>query len=45
MTQQEEMKQNILDWVADTSVAVESAIKDIKFQMKKSTVEADFDNN
>ena len=38
---QEEMKQNILDWATDTSVAVESAIKDIKFQMKKSTVEAD----
>ena len=41
MTQQEEMKQNIIDWARDVSVAVESAIKDIKFQMRKSTVEAD----
>ena len=38
---QEEMKQNILDWATDVSVAVEAAIKDMKFQMKKSTVEAD----
>ena len=38
---QEEMKQDIIDWATDVSVAVEAAIKDIKFQMKKSTVEAD----
>lgn len=38
---QEEMKQDIIDWAADVSVAVEAAAKDIKFQMKKSTVEAD----
>ena len=38
---QEEKKQNILDWATDVSVAVEAAIKGIKFQMKKSTVEAD----
>ena len=38
---QKEMKQNIIDWATDVSVAVEAAIKDIKFEMKKSTVEAD----
>ena len=38
---QEEMKQNILDWATDTSVAVESFARDIKFEMKKSTAEAD----
>ncbi|WP_413523076.1 hypothetical protein [Lactococcus raffinolactis] len=38
---QEEMKQNILDWATDVSVAVESFARDIKFEMKKSTVEAD----
>lgn len=38
---QEKMKQNILDWSTDVSIAVEAVIKDIKFQMKKSTVEAD----
>lgn len=38
---QEEMKHNILDWAKDVSVAVESFARDIKFEMKKSTVEAD----
>lgn len=38
---QEEMKQNILDWATDVSVAVESFARDIKFEMKKSTTEAD----
>ena len=38
---QEEMKRNILDWATDVSVAVESFARDIKFEMKKSTVEAD----
>ena len=38
---EKETKQNILDLATDVSVAVEAAIKDIKFQMKKSTVEAD----
>ena len=38
---QEEMKQNILDWAKDVSVAVESFARDIKFEMKKSTIEAD----
>ena len=38
---QEEMKQNTLDWATDVSVAVESFARDIKFEMKKSTVEAD----
>ena len=38
---QEEMKQNILDWATDVSVAVESFARDIKFQMKKSIAEAD----
>ena len=37
----EEMKQNIIDWATDVSVAVESFYRDIKFEMKKSTVEAD----
>ena len=41
MTQEENMTQDIIDRAKDASVAVESAIKDIKFQMKKSTVEAD----
>ena len=35
------MKHNILDWARDVSVAVESFARDIKFEMKKSTVEAD----
>ena len=38
---QEEMKQNIFDWARDVSVAVESFARDTKFEMKKSTVEAD----
>ena len=38
---QEEMKHNILDFATDVSVAVESFSRDIKFEMKKSTVEAD----
>lgn len=38
---QEETKQNILDWSTDVSVAVESVARDIKFEMKKSTVESD----
>lgn len=38
---QEKMKQDVIDWAADVSLAVEAAAKDIKFQMKKSTVEAD----
>ena len=38
---QEEMKHNILDWARDVSVAVESFARDIKFEMKKSTVESD----
>ena len=37
----EEMKQNIIDWATDVSVAVESVARDIKFQIKKSTLEAD----
>ena len=45
MTQEEmkrkEMKQNILDLATDVSVAVESFARDIKFEMKKPTVEAD----
>ena len=35
------MTQNILDLAEDVSVAVESFARDIKFEMKKSTVEAD----
>ena len=38
---QEEMKRNIFDRARDVSVAVESFYRDIKFEMKKSTVEAD----
>ena len=38
---QEEMKQSIIDWATDVSVAVESVARDIKFETKKSTVEAD----
>ena len=38
---QEEMKRNIFDWARDVSVAVESFARDIKFEMKKSTVEFD----
>ena len=38
---QEEMKQNIFYLAKDVSVAVESVARDIKFEMKKSTVEAD----
>lgn len=38
---QEEMKQNIFDWARDVSLAVESVARDIKFEMKKSTVESD----
>ena len=38
---QKEMKRNIFDWARDVSVAVESFYRDIKFEMKKSTVEAD----
>ena len=38
---EEEMKQNIFDWAKDVAVAVEPFARDIKFEMKKSTVEAD----
>lgn len=38
---QKEMRQNIIDWARDVSVAVESFARDIKFEMKKSTVDAD----
>ena len=38
---QKEMKRNIFDRARDVSVAVESFYRDIKFEMKKSTVEAD----
>lgn len=38
---QEEMKQNIIDWGTDVFVAVGLFARDIKFEMKKSTVEAD----
>ena len=38
---QEEMKQNIIDWATDVFVAVGLFARDIKFEMKKSTVEAD----
>lgn len=38
---QEEMEHNILDWAKDVSVAVESFARDIKFEMKTSTVGAD----
>ena len=41
MTQQEEMKHNILYLARDVSVAVESVARNIKFEIKKSTVEAD----
>ena len=38
---EEENKHNLQKIAFDVSVAIEAAIKDIKFQMKKSTVEAD----
>ena len=38
---QEKMKQNIIDWGTDVFVAVGLFARDIKFEMKKSTVEAD----
>lgn len=38
---QEEIKQNIIDWATDVFVAVGLFARDIKFEMKKSTVEAD----
>ena len=38
---QEETKHNLQKIAFDVSVAIEQAIKDMKFKMKKSTVEAD----
>ena len=38
---QKEMQHNIFDQARDVSVAVESFYRDIKFEVKKSTVEAD----
>ena len=39
--EQEKMKQNILEWATDVFVATGLFARDIKFEMKKSTVEAD----
>ena len=38
---QEEMKHKLQEVASDVSVAVESVARDIKFETKKSTVEAD----